>query len=94
MSAQLAGSLAAEMHAAGGQRIDEVLMSADASRSFALQGEGGDPGHLRVSVDTTRAMNTPLEQSSQRIEQQAAGQALAREQQLEQTQATQRSLHA
>jgi hypothetical protein len=39
-------------------------------------------------------MNTPLEQSSQRIEQQAAGQALAREQQLEQTQATQRSLHA
>jgi len=46
------------------------------------------------SVDTTRAMNTPLEQSSQRIEQQAAGQALAREQQLEQTQATQRSLHA
>ena len=94
MSAQLAGSLAAEMHAAGGQRIDEVLMSADASRSFALQGEGGDPGHLRVSVDTTRAMNTPLEQSSQRIEQQAAGQALVREQQLEQTQATQRSLHA
>ncbi|WP_088100212.1 XVIPCD domain-containing protein [Xanthomonas retroflexus] len=94
MSAQLAGSLAAEMHVAGGQRIDEVLMSADASRSFALQGEGGDPGHLRVSVDTTCAMNTPLEQSSQRIEQQAAGQALAREQQLEQTQATQRNLHA
>ncbi|QII29504.1 lipase [Stenotrophomonas maltophilia] len=94
MSAQLAGSLAAEMHAAGGQRIDEVLMSADASRSFALQGQGGDPGHLRVSVDTTRAMNTPLEQSSLRIDQQVAGQALAREQQLEQTQATQRSLHA
>ena len=69
-------------------------MSADASRSFALQGQGDDPGHLRVSVDTTRAMNTSLEQSSLRIDQQSAGQALAREQQLEQTQATQRSLHA
>lgn len=94
MSTQLAGSLAAEMHAAGGKRIDEVVMNADASRSFAVQGQGGDPAHLRVSVDTAVAMNTPLEQSSQRIEQQSAGQALAREQQLEQTQATQRSLHA
>ena len=43
MSTQLAGSLAAEMHAAGGKRIDEVVMNADASRSFAVQGQGGDP---------------------------------------------------
>jgi len=96
MSTQLAGSLAAEMHAAGGKRIDEVVMNADASRSFAVQGQGGDPAHLRVSVDTAVAMNTPLEQSSQRIDQQAAGQRLAleRDQQLEQQQNQTRSLQA
>lgn len=96
MSTQLAGSLAAEMHAAGGKRIDEVVMNADASRSFAVQGQGGDPAHLRVSVDTAVAMNTPLEQSSQRIDQQAAGQRLAleRDQQLEQQQHQTRSLQA
>ena len=96
MSTQLAGSLAAEMHAAGGKRIDEVVMNADASRSFAVQGLGGDPAHLRVSVDTAVAMNTPLEQSSQRIDQQAAGQRLAqdRDQQLEQQQNQTRSMQA
>jgi hypothetical protein len=96
MSTQLAGSLAAEMHAAGGKRIDEVVMNADASRSFAVQGQGGDPAHLRVSVDTAVAMNTPLEQSSQRIDQQAAGQRLAqdRDQQLEQQQNQTRSMQA
>ena len=96
MSTQLAGSLAAEMHAAGGKRIDEVVMNADASRSFAVQGQGGDPAHLRVSVDTAVAMNTPLEQSSQRIDQQAANQrvALERDQQLEQQRNQTRSLQA
>ncbi|MBH1443406.1 lipase [Stenotrophomonas maltophilia] len=96
MSTQLAGSLAAEMHAAGGKRIDEVAMNADASRSFAVQGQGGDPAHLRVSVDTAVAMNTPLEQSSQRIDQQAADQrvALERDQQLEQQRNQTRSLQA
>jgi hypothetical protein len=96
MSTQLAGSLAAEMHAAGGKRIDDVVMNADASRSFAVQGQGGDPAHLRVSVDTAVAMNTPLEQSSQRIDQQAAGQrvALERDQQLEQQQHQTRSMQA
>lgn len=94
-SERLAGSLAAEMHAAGGRRIDEVVMSGDASRSFAVQGQGGDPTHLRVSVDTTLAMNTPLEQSSLRVEQQASQrQAQEREQQLEQTQNTARTLQA
>lgn len=96
MSTQLAGSLAAEMHAAGGKRIDEVVMNADASRSFAVQGQGGDPAHLRVSVDTAVAMNTPLEQSSQRIDQQAADQrvVLERDQQLEQQRNQARSLQA
>ncbi|HDS1037431.1 TPA: DUF2974 domain-containing protein [Stenotrophomonas maltophilia] len=95
-SQRLAGTLAAEMHAAGGQRIDQVVMSSDASRSFAVQGQGGDPGHLRVSVDTALAMNTPLEQSSQRVEQLAAQQrqGQAQDAQLEQAQNTARTLQA
>lgn len=93
-SERLAGSLAAEMHAAGGQRIDEVVMSNDASRSFAVQGQGGDPGHLRVSVDTAAAMNMPLEQSSQRVEQLAAQQRQAQDTALEQSQQHARPLHA
>lgn len=93
MSTQLAGSLAAEMHAAGGQRIDEVVMSGDAARSFAVQGQSGDPGHLRVSVDTAVATHTPLEQSTQRIEQQTAQrQSQERDQQQEQLQSQARAL--
>ena len=93
MSTQLAGSLAAEMHAAGGRRIDQVVMSNDASRSFAVQGQSGDPGHLRVSVDTATATHTPLEQSSQRIDQQTAQrQSQERDQQQELVQSQPRAL--
>ncbi|MFI8716599.1 XVIPCD domain-containing protein [Stenotrophomonas sp. NPDC077464] len=67
-SDQLAGSLATRMHAAGGSRIDAVLMSNDAERTFAVQGRVDDPAHLRVAVDTVPAMNTPLEQSSRALQ--------------------------
>ena len=67
MSDQLAGSLATQMHAAGGQRIDTVLLSNDASRTFAVQGNPHDPAHLRVAVETTTAMHTPLEHSSAQL---------------------------
>lgn len=86
LSEQLAGSLAAEMHAAGGKRIDSVLMSNDAARTFAVQGNEADPAQLRVSVDTMAAMNAPLEQSSQRVEEQAGAQRLALQQAKEQEQ--------
>ncbi|KIQ26443.1 XVIPCD domain-containing protein [Xanthomonas campestris] len=85
-SAQLSGVLASEMHAAGGQRIDSVAMSPDAARTFAVQGRADDPAQLRVSVDTMTAMNTPLEQSSQRVAENSARQAVALEQQQTQTQ--------
>ncbi|RJN09661.1 XVIPCD domain-containing protein [Xanthomonas vasicola] len=85
-SAQLSGSLASEMHAAGGQRIDAVMMSPDAARTFAVQGRVDDPAQLRVSVETMTAMNTPLEQSSQRVAENAARQSVALEQQQSQTQ--------
>lgn len=66
-SGQLAAALAAEMHRAGGTHIDSVVMSQDASRTFAVQGRVDDPARLLVSVDTTRAMNTSLEESTRRI---------------------------
>ncbi|WP_312681414.1 XVIPCD domain-containing protein [Stenotrophomonas chelatiphaga] len=96
-SGQLAGSLAAEMHANGGTRIDNVLMSSDASRTFGVQGEVNDPAHLRVSVATTEAMNTSLDQSSERVASQQAAQQVAsqeRDMQIEQSQAAARSMNA
>ncbi|PKH70362.1 lipase [Stenotrophomonas sp. Betaine-02u-21] len=96
-SGQLAGSLAAEMHANGGTRIDNVLMSNDASRTFGVQGEVNDPAHLRVSVETTEAMNTSLDQSSERVASQQAAQQVAsqeRDLQIEQSQVTARSMNA
>ncbi len=93
-SAQLSGSLASEMHAAGGQRIDAVMMSPDAARTFAVQGRVDDPAQLRVSVETMTAMNTPLEQSSQRVAENAARQSVALEQQQSQTQQQQQGARA
>lgn len=74
-SEQLAGALAAEMHANGGKRIDAVVMSTDASRTFAVQGRPDDPGKLLAGVDTMTAMNTSLENSTQRIDAHAAQQS-------------------
>ena len=71
-SDRLAGALAAEMHANGGNRIDAVVMSADASRTFAVQGRPDDPGKLLAGVDTMTAMNTPLDDSTRRIDAQSA----------------------
>lgn len=96
-SGQLAGSLAAEMHANGGTRIDNVLMSNDASRTFGVQGEVNDPAHLRVSVATTEAMNTSLDQSSERVASDQAAQQVAsqeRDLQIEQSQVAARSMNA
>ncbi|CCF68680.1 lipase [Xanthomonas phaseoli pv. phaseoli] len=93
-SAQLSGSLASEMHAAGGRRIDAVMMSPDAARTFAVQGRVDDPAQLRVSVDTMTAMNTPLEQSSQRVAENAARQSAVLEQQQSQTQQQQQGARA
>ncbi|MBB5880709.1 hypothetical protein GGR74_001857 [Xanthomonas arboricola] len=93
-SVQLSGSLASEMHAAGGQRIDAVMMSPDAARTFAVQGRVDDPAQLRVSVETMTAMNTPLEQSSQRVADNAARQSVALEQQQTQTQQQQQGARA
>ena len=91
-SEQLAGSLAAQMHAAGGRRIDHVLMSTDASNTFAVQGKTNDPAHLRVSVETMLAMNTPLEQSSRKVEEQAVSQRVEQDRNQEQVRSSTRSM--
>ena len=92
-SDQLAGSLATQMHAAGGNRIDAVLMSEDAARTFAVQGRVDDPAHLRVAVDTVPAMNTPLDQSSRALQAAAeTRQAEQQDQQFTQVQSSTRSM--
>lgn len=92
-SDQLAGSLATQMHAAGGNRIDAVLMSEDAARTFAVQGRVDDPAHLRVAVDTVPAMNTPLDQSSRALQAAAeTRQAEQQDRQLTQVQSPARSM--
>jgi hypothetical protein len=94
-SDQLAGSLATQMHAAGGKRIDAVLMSNDAANTFAVQGKVDDPAHLRVSVATVAAMNTPLEQSSRQLDAAASSQQLDQQnRQLTETQTAARSMTA
>jgi hypothetical protein len=94
-SDQLAGSLATQMHAAGGKRIDAVLMSNDAANTFAVQGKVDDPAHLRVSVATVAAMNTPLEQSSRQLDAAASSQQLDQQnRQQTETQAAARSMTA
>lgn len=83
LSDQLAGSLATRMHSAGGTRIDAVVMSQDATNTFAVQGRLEDPAQLRVTVETVTAYNTPLEQSTAQLEAQDTqrqAQALDRQQ--------------
>lgn len=79
-SEQLAGALACRMHELGGKRIDHVVLSNDASTAFAIQGALSDPAHLRASVPTVAAMNTPLEQSGRQIENQATAQLAQQDQ--------------
>lgn len=75
------------------ERIDEVRLSNDASRAFAVQNNPNSSGlhdQLRTHVEIVAALNTPLEQSSQAWTQAAAERMQAEQQrnlQQEQTQA-------
>uniref|UniRef100_UPI0031F32A3A XVIPCD domain-containing protein n=1 Tax=Stenotrophomonas sp. TaxID=69392 RepID=UPI0031F32A3A len=72
-----------------------VLMSNDAAHTFAVQGKVDDPAHLRVTVATVAAMNTPLEQSSRQLEAGAASQQLEQQnRQQTETQTAARSMTA
>lgn len=66
-SKQLAGALTVEMTRLGLNEASHVVPSRDGKLTFAVEGALDDPGHRRVSVDTTLAMSTPLAESTQRV---------------------------
>ncbi|MGY3231879.1 hypothetical protein ACVWWJ_003363 [Luteibacter sp. HA06] len=74
-SDQFAGSLAASAVTQGLTRIDQVALNGDASRAYAVQGDVNSPFKQVAEVDTQQAMATPLEKSSETIQQQAIQQA-------------------
>ncbi len=48
----------------GLQQIDQVILSEDASRAFAVQGDIRSPLRRFADVDVVSGVNTPLAQSS------------------------------
>lgn len=71
----MSGSLACLAQEAGLQRIDHVLLSqatnerAAGENVFVVQGEPGDPGHLRAHMPTAQAVSTTVENSLRKLEQ-------------------------
>jgi hypothetical protein len=89
-SAQLSGSLVVAGRKAGLDRIDSVWLSDDASRVFAVQGKPGSPEMKLASVSTVEAVNTPIAQSTQALEQlKQQTQAQAQQPQVQQPQVQQ-----
>jgi hypothetical protein len=74
-SDQFAGSLTASAVTQGLTRIDQVALNDDASRAYAIQGAPNSPFKQVAEVNTQQALATPLEKSSETIQQQAAQQA-------------------
>lgn len=64
MSKNLAGSLVVAAQREGLQKIDQVSLSQDASKAFAVQGDANSPFKKHASVEVLAGINTPLEQSS------------------------------
>ncbi|GEM_PF-259440 len=73
-SERMSASLAHLAKAHGLERIDHVLLSEQTSRApaganvFVVQGELGNPAHLRANMATDEAVNTPVEQSLSRLQ--------------------------
>lgn len=63
-SYNLSGALALAARHEGLERIDRVVLSEDASRVIAVQGEFGSPLLRLADVDVLQGINTPLAQSS------------------------------
>lgn len=63
-SDRLAASLTVAARQGGMQRIDDVDLSADTSRTYAMQGDANSPFKQVAEVDTQRAVTTPIEESS------------------------------
>jgi len=78
-SEQFAGSLTASAVTQGLTRIDQVAFNGDASRAYAVQGEANSPFKRVAEVNTVEAMATPLEKSSEVIQQHAVQQEQAKQ---------------
>ncbi|HET6431261.1 peptidoglycan-binding domain-containing protein [Dyella sp.] len=63
-SYNLSGALAVAARKEGLERIDQVLLSKDASRAIAVQGDLHSPLRRFADVDVVTGVNTPLAQSS------------------------------
>lgn len=83
-SAQLAGSLTASAVEKGMTRIDHVALNSDASKAYAVQGDLNSPFKQVAEVNTQQALATPLEKSSETIQQHAAQHAQSQAQQSQQ----------
>lgn len=72
-SACMAASLTTLAASSGLERVDHVLLSvqgthtAAGERVFVVQGDPGDPAHLRAHMPTAQATATPPEQSFQQL---------------------------
>lgn len=64
LSGNLAGSLANKAHEQGMTRIDHVVLSDDARRAYAVQGELNSPFKQIAEVDVAQSVAKPLAQSS------------------------------
>lgn len=84
-----AGSLTAAATAAGFKQIDHVILNDDASRGWAVQGDLTSPFKKYTEVDVMKAIQTPLQQSSQ----EAAEHVQASAQHQQQAQSQQQSMH-
>lgn len=60
-----AGTLTTSALASGMQRIDHVVLSDDASKAWAVQGQLNSPFKQLAEVNVMQAIQTPLSQSSQ-----------------------------
>ena len=63
-SYNLSGALAVAARKEGLERIDQVLLSKDASRAIAVQGDMHSPLRRFADVDVVSGISTPLAQSS------------------------------
>jgi hypothetical protein len=64
LSQNLAASLAAAAHAQGISRIDHVVLSDDARRAYAVQGELNSPFKQIAEVDVSQSVGKTMAQSS------------------------------
>jgi len=68
----LSGSLVVAARKAGLERIDQVVLSEDGSKAYAVQGDIRSPFKRMAEVPTQEAVNTPIERSSAQWQQVAA----------------------